>query len=121
MNAAPDAVSPVIMLLIMLPAFALGIVQLVCLVMVIVKMFQKGETGIGIASAVLSVCTGIGVLIAFIYGWIKSSEWGLKKVMVIWTACFVLNIVLVVLAALAGALAAVNLQPAPQMQNMQNI
>jgi hypothetical protein len=69
---------------------SLGI--LVCLIMVIMKMFQNGQTGLGIATAILSFC-GIGFLIAFIYGWVKSGQWNLRNVMLIWTACIVLEII----------------------------
>jgi hypothetical protein len=104
MQPAPDATLPIIVLLLMIPVLALSIVQLVCQIIVIVKMFQKDETGLGIACAILSVCTGIGGLIAFIYGWVKSSEWQLKKVMVIWTVCFALTmaLALVAVAAMVG-------------------
>jgi hypothetical protein len=41
-----------------------GITSLVCFVMVLVKMFQNGKTGLGIACIVLVFCCGIGGLIA---------------------------------------------------------
>lgn len=70
-----------------------SLVTLVCYVMVVIKMFQNGQTGLGIASLVLFFCFGIGVLLAFVFGWIKSAEWGIKNVMIAWTAAFLINIV----------------------------
>lgn len=104
MQPVPGSAPSVMLLLLLIPMLLMGIVHLVCLVMVIVKMFQQGETGLGIACVVLSFCTGIGVLIAFVYGWVKSSQWELKKVMVIWTAVLAVNLVLTIAAVMAGAL-----------------
>ena len=69
-----------------------GIGSLVCFVMVLMQMFKRGQTGLGIACIVL-LCCGIGGLIAFVYGWIKNSEWGLRNVMIVWTICFILGII----------------------------
>jgi hypothetical protein len=71
----------------------INVVVLVCFILVLVKMFQHGQTGLGIATAVTAIC-GIGFLIAFVYGWIKSSEWNLKPVMLAWTAAIVVGIAL---------------------------
>jgi hypothetical protein len=71
----------------------LNIVSLVCFILVLVKMFQHGQTGLGIATAVTALC-GIGFLIAFVYGWVKSAEWNLKTVMLAWTAVVVISIAL---------------------------
>jgi hypothetical protein len=105
MQAAPDNAAPAIFILLLaIPFFLLVMVQLACQIMVIVKMFQKGETTLGTVCAILSFCSGIGGVIAFVYGWIKSSEWGLKTVMIAWTACLVLSMLLVVALLLVGAL-----------------
>ena len=69
---------------------AAGIGSLICFILVLVKMFQNGQTVLGI---VCIVCCGIGGLIAFVYGWIKSGEWGIQKVMLIWTVCIILQII----------------------------
>lgn len=106
---------PALLLLVWIPAILIGLAQLVCLVLVIVEMFKRGETTIGIVCVVLSLCTGIGALIAFVYGWIKSSEWGLWNVMLAWTICLVLNLVL----AFAAAIGAAVLVPADQRQFQQ--
>ena len=36
----------------------LGIGSLVCFILVLIKMFQQGQTGLGIACIVLAFCTG---------------------------------------------------------------
>ena len=74
----------------------IGLVGLVCFVLVVVKMFQNNQTGLGIACIVgLCVC-GIGGLVAFIMGWVKSGEWNLKTVMLVWTGVILLNMGLVI-------------------------
>lgn len=69
----------------------LGVGQLACFVMVIVKMFQKGEKTVAIVSLVLILC-GIGFLVAFVYGWIKSGEWGITNLMIVWSVLIVAGI-----------------------------
>ena len=69
-----------------------GIGILVCFILVLVQMFKRGQLGIGIACIVLAFC-GIGFLVAFILGWIRHREWGLTKVMLVWTVCIILSIV----------------------------
>jgi hypothetical protein len=68
-----------------------GIVIVVCLVWVIVAIFKSGQTGLGIACAVLSLC-GIGFLITFIVGWVNATKWGIKNVMLIWTIAWVVGV-----------------------------
>ena len=89
--------------LIQIVSLVLSLVSLACFVMVVVKMFQNGQTGLGIACIVLVLCAGIGALIAFIYGWIKSGEWNIKNLMLIWTACIVVNIILTIVGITSGA------------------
>jgi hypothetical protein len=63
-----------------------GIGSLVCLIMVLIKMFQNEQPLI----AVLGIlCT----LWAFIWGWMKSGTLGLKNIMLLWTACIVVLII----------------------------
>src|SRR5438477_12228825 len=69
--------------------FIASIVSLVCFVMVLVQMFQRGQSGLGIATILLLFC-GVGGILAFVYGWVKSTEWNLKNVMLLWTGTFVI-------------------------------
>ena len=70
-----------------------GLIGLVCFVIVVVKMFQAGQTGLGIASVVLLPCCLIGYFLAFIMGWVKSGEWNIKTLMLIWTVVLLVNLV----------------------------
>ncbi|MCA9248126.1 MAG: hypothetical protein KDA42_13450 [Planctomycetales bacterium] len=83
-----------------------GLGSLVCWILVLIQMFKHEQTGLAIASIVL-ICIGIGPLIAFVYGWIKSGEWDLKQIMLGWTGCIVVGLICNVLAAVmvAGAAA----------------
>jgi hypothetical protein len=70
-----------------------GIISLVCFILVLVKMFQAGQTGLGILCIVLVFCCGIGGLIAFIYGWVKAKDWNITNVMIAWTVGVILGLV----------------------------
>lgn len=72
---------------------AASVASLVCFVIVLVKMFQSGDTGLGIACAVLTLCA-IGPLIAFIMGWVNVEKYHIKNVMLIWTVLVVVNIIM---------------------------
>ena len=67
----------------------LAIPSLVCLVLVIVNMFQSGKTGLGIATIVLTFLCGIGGLIAFVWGWMNIGG----KVMIAWTVLAIAGII----------------------------
>jgi hypothetical protein len=73
----------------------LSLVALVCGIMVVVKMIQNKQTALGVISLILMFCTGIGHLIALIYGWMKSSEWNIKGLMMAYTASLIVGTVLV--------------------------
>jgi hypothetical protein len=81
--------------LLLVLCIALSAASLVCFILVLVKIFQAGQTGLGVVCIILTLCTGIGPLIAFIYGWIKSTEWNLKNVMIVWTLIWVLSLVII--------------------------
>lgn len=69
-----------------------GIVGLVCWILVLIKMFQAGQTALAIVS-IVTFCCVIGYLIPFIYGWMKAKEWNLSNVMVIWSICIAINLI----------------------------
>jgi hypothetical protein len=69
-----------------------GIAGLVCFILVLIKMFQDNQTGLGVACIILVFCGGIGGLIAYIVGWINAKRWGITNVMIIWTVCWVIEI-----------------------------
>jgi hypothetical protein len=67
-------------------------VVVVCFILVVVKTFQNGATGMGILLIVLTFCCGIGGIVTDVYGWIKSGEWRLTNIMIAWTVCVILNV-----------------------------
>ena len=66
----------------------------VCNIIVIVKMFQNEMTGLGVASILGLFCMGIGYILTLIFGWKHKNEWNLGTIMPIYTACFVIGIIL---------------------------
>ena len=60
-------------------AIACGIASLVFFVMVVIQMFKRDQSTLGIVCIILTLCTGVGPLIAFIFGWMKATEWDIKK------------------------------------------
>ena len=66
--------------------------SLVCFIIVLIKMFQSGNTGLGIVTIILAFCCYIGGLVAFIWGWMNASQHSLQKVMLVWTVFFVIKI-----------------------------
>jgi hypothetical protein len=67
--------------------------------MVLIKMFQNEKPLIGI----LGILCGLW---AFIWGWMKAGSLGLKKIMMIWSACIGLSVVGNILAGMGGVSAA---------------
>ena len=66
-----------------------GLVGFVCFVIVVIKMFQNKQVGLGIASIV--VCF-FGWLIALIVGWKNKDAWQLAKIMPIFTLASILSL-----------------------------
>jgi hypothetical protein len=73
--------------LLMVLSVVLGIAQFVCLVFVLIQIFQHGQTALGIVCTVL-LCLGIGYLITFIVGWVNADRWKIRQIMVVWTVAF---------------------------------
>lgn len=80
-----------------------GIGSLICFILVLIQMFQRGQTGLAIASIVLAFCCGIGELIAFVYGWMNAQAWNIQNIMMAWTACIIAGILIYVLMLVMGA------------------
>ena len=90
----------VVVLMVLLVALGLG--NLVCGILLIVAAFKNEKSPVlGILSIVL--CFSVG---GFIIGWMKHKQWGITRLMLIWSALFVagfaINIVVNALA-LGGA------------------
>jgi hypothetical protein len=71
----------------------LGIVSFVCFVMVLIKMFQQGQATLAIVCLVLLLC-GIGYFVTFVVGWINSTKWNIRNIMLLWTGSFLLAVFL---------------------------
>jgi hypothetical protein len=70
-----------------------GVVSLVCWIMVLIKIF-KDNVILGIIGVI--TCG----LFAFIYGWVKVKQYGIKNIMMIWTIAIVIGLIV---NALGGA------------------
>jgi hypothetical protein len=68
--------------------------SLVCFIIVIVNLFQKGEQKLGIICLVLILVCGIGLLVTFIIGWMKAAQLRIQNVMMAWTACWLVGVIL---------------------------
>lgn len=63
-----------------------GLALFICFVVVVVKMFQNGATGLAIGSLVGFCFCGIGYFVALIGGWVNAGSWRIKPLMAIYTA-----------------------------------
>lgn len=84
---------------------------LVFFVLIVIQMFKRDQSTLGIICIVLTLCTGLGPLVAFIYGWTKATEWDIKKTMMYWTICFVLQFVFFGIAAALAVGGAATMDP----------
>lgn len=90
--------------------FACAIASLVFFIMVLIEMFKREQTNLGIICIVLTFCTGVGPLIAFVIGWTKATEWNIKEIMTYWSVAFALQFVFVGLAVVSAIGAAATMQ-----------
>ncbi len=65
-----------------------GIGSLVCWIWTLIKIFGDEQDG-GVGKGILAVICGI---YAFIWGWMFAAKHNHKNVMLIWTACIVVSI-----------------------------
>lgn len=64
----------------------IGIAALACWIMVLVALFKNGN----VLAGVFSICP----LVGFIMGWINVNKYNLMPVMLVWTGCIVVNVIL---------------------------
>ena len=81
----------------------LAVVAFVIQILVVVKMFQNA----GVVHGILGIICG---LYAYIWGWMNSSKYGIRNLMIIWT---VLIIVIIILNLVFGASMAASYGPVP--------
>jgi len=86
---------------------------LICFIFVVVEMFKRNEPTMGIVCLVTTFLCGIGILVGFVYGWVKAGAWNLKKVMICWTCAIVLGFVLAGVSLAMAFLMAPAPQPVP--------
>ena len=75
------------MVIVLILAIAAWIVALVCWIMVLIPLFKEKGVGHGI----LGIICG---LYPFIWGWMNVTRLNIKNVMIIWSVCLVLGIIL---------------------------
>lgn len=71
-----------------------GFVAFVCYVIVVVKIFQNGKTGVGIAAILTLCCFGIGYIIALVVGWQNADRWSIRQLMLVYSISLGLGILL---------------------------
>jgi hypothetical protein len=76
-----------------------GIVNFVCWVLVLIKMFQNDAVGPAVASLVLILCQ-LGLVVAFVYGWKNARKWNIQGIMNIWTPSMVIYFILLLIRVL---------------------
>lgn len=74
----------------------LSIASIVCLIIVVIKLFQEK----GPLHGILGIICG---LYTFIWGWMNVDRLGIRNIMLIWTGIIVLSIVLNILVVVMGA------------------
>ena len=70
-----------------------GLAAFVCFIIVLVKMFQNGQTMSGVIS-IITACGGIGQIIALVIGWQNADRWMIRNLMMVYTVTFIGAIVL---------------------------
>lgn len=71
-----------------------SLANLVLFILVLIKLFQKEGTLKGILGLICSLYT-------FIWGWIKHKELQITNIMIGWTACIIITIILQLMAQAA--------------------
>lgn len=69
----------------------LAVVNLVCWIMVLIQIFKHDQIALGIVGIICGI-------VAFVYGWMKSAEWGIKNIMLAWTGSIVAQFIVGMLA-----------------------
>jgi hypothetical protein len=73
-------------------SLVVGLANLVLFIMVLIKLFQKEGALKGILGIICSLYT-------FIWGWIKAKELQITNIMIGWTACIVVQLILNVIVS----------------------
>ncbi|BCU78195.1 hypothetical protein [Luteolibacter sp. LG18] len=81
-----------------------GLGLLACWIIVLIKMFKTEKPLLGI----IGIFCGLW---AYIWGWMNSGKHGLQKIMLIWTACWILYIIGAIMTGTFSASAHVGTSP----------
>lgn len=65
----------------------LSLGSIACLIIVVIKLFKEK----GVAHGILGIICG---LYTFIWGWQNANRLNIRNIMLIWTAIFVLNLII---------------------------
>lgn len=87
-----------------------GLAAFICFIIVLVKMFQNGQTMIALVS-IITACCGIGQIIALVIGWQNADRWMIRNLMMVYTVTFIGAIVLGGIGQAAGGQLIVIPQP----------
>ncbi|HEX5443238.1 MAG TPA: hypothetical protein VFW87_05400 [Pirellulales bacterium] len=79
--------------LLILATVPLSVGASLCSITVLIRIFVKGETGVGCACFIPLA----GPLILFFYGWSKAEEWEQQRLMLAWSICILLDILYTVI------------------------
>ena len=74
--------------------FILVGILFVCFLTVLITIFQE-NVGFGVACLILTLCTGLGVLLVFVVGWVKCKEWENRWLMITWSVTWVVLVLLI--------------------------
>lgn len=77
-------------LILSLLALVVGIASLVFWIWTLVVFFKRSQILIGILGIICPI-------VAFVMGWVKADEYNHKQIMIYWSVCLVLGIILNVL------------------------
>ncbi|WDI40679.1 hypothetical protein [Bremerella sp. P1] len=64
----------------------LGFINVICFIMVLVKMFHHEDVGLAGLTLLLTVCSGVGVFLGFVAGWMNVAKYDAMRLMGFWTA-----------------------------------
>lgn len=78
--------------LISILAAIFGLVNLACLILVLIKLFQEK----GVLHGILGIICG---LYTFIWGWMNVDRLNIRNIMIVWSVCIVLAIILNVIGS----------------------
>jgi len=85
----------IILIVLQVLALALAGVGLYGFIRVFLAMRENGEQVVATLCLVTLLLMGIGGLVAFVYGIIKSRDWELERPMMLWGTCHALSLVIV--------------------------